>query len=387
MKLGEAAAAVYRRAVGTRGEEPVPFVDVAGQDAHLHDELMSAIEAVVRSGQFIGGPEVDAFERAFGERVGVPGVGCSSGTSALSVLFEVAGIGRGDEIVTTPHTFIATAAAVAHVGATPVFADIEPASYNLDPAAAEAAIGPRTRAVLPVDIYGTPADMAAFELIASRSGVFLFEDAAQAHGATLGERPAGSFGNAATFSFYPGKNLGAMGDAGFLASSDPSLLDRARRLVDHGRDTKYVHGVIGYNHRIDALQAAILRVKLGHLDRWTANRRAVAAAYDRPMTEAGFKVIEVPPGSASSYHLYVVEVENRDEVIDHLRSRGIGCGIHYPVPLHLQPAFAHLGHRPGAFPNAERAASRVLSLPIDGEISASTAARVADVFLEVAKPE
>jgi dTDP-4-amino-4,6-dideoxygalactose transaminase len=369
------------------GERPVPFVDVAGQTARLHDELLAAIDSVVRSGVFVGGPEVEAFEREFGERLGLPpGVGCSSGTSALSVLLEAAGVGPGDEVVTTAHTFIASAAAIVHVGASPVFAEIDPRSYTIDPASVDAAIGPRTRAVLPVHLYGTPCDMAALNVVAARHGIVVLEDAAQAHGATLHGQPAGALGDGSAFSFYPGKNLGAMGDAGLLAARDPAWLERARRLVDHGRDSKYVHGAIGYNHRLDAIQAAILRVKLRHLDGWTAHRRSIAATYDAALGRAGFKVIVEPEGARSSYHLYVVEVGNRDEVLAHLQGSGIGCGIHYPVPVHLQPAFEHLGHRRGMLPRTEWAADHVVSLPIDGEISATDAERVLDAFLAVAIP-
>ena len=365
----------------------VPFVDVVGQTRSIRKDVLDAIERIVDDGAFIGGDAVRDFERAFCDELGLPdGAGCSSGTSALSLVLEASGVGQGDEVITTAHTFFATAEAICHVGATPVFADIDPRAYTLDPAAVEAAITPRTRALLPVHLYGTPADMDALLELAQRHELVVIEDAAQAHLARIGERPVGSLGDAAAFSFYPGKNLGAFGDAGFFVTRHDDWRRRARMLLDHGRTSKYEHELVGYNHRIDAIQAAVLAIKLRHLRTWTEHRRAVATAYDERLRPHGFKTIEAPEGFHAVYHLFVVEVSNREEVLEELRSAGIGCGVHYPVPLHLQPAFASMGLARGALPVTEAAADRVLSLPIDGQISLEDVQRVCDLFLATAKP-
>ena len=365
----------------------IPFVDVAGQTKALRAEVLRAIERILDDAAFIGGQAVKDFERAFCDELGLPdGAGCSSGTSALSLVLEAAGIGPGDEVITSAHTFFATAEAICHVGATPVFADIDPRTYTIDPAAVDAAVTPRTRALLPVHLYGTPADMGALQAVADRHGLVVLEDAAQAHLARIGDRAVGSMGDAAAFSFYPGKNLGAFGDAGFFVTRHDDWRRRARMLLDHGRTSKYEHEIVGYNHRIDAVQAAILGVKLPHLRTWTEHRRAVAAAYDEQLRPAGFKTIDVPDGFEAVYHLFVVEVSNRDEMLDRLRAAGIGCGVHYPVPLHLQPAFADLKVAKGSLPVTERAADRVLSLPIDGHIDLHDVHSVCEHFLAAARP-
>lgn len=365
----------------------IPFVDLAAQYAKLKSDMDGAIADVLASRAFIQGPFVSRFETEFAGKLGAPfGIGCGNGTAALSLALEALGIKRGDEVITVAHTFFATAEAICHVGAVPVFVDIDPRSYNIDPDSFEAATSARTRAVIPVHIYGTPCDLSALLNIARKRDVRVIEDAAQAHLATYRGQYAGTFGDCGAFSFYPGKNLGAYGDAGFVTCRDVDVANVLRRLRDHGRSGKYQHDLIGYNHRMDGLQAAVLSVKLRHLDEWTAARRRNAALYDARLRPAGFKTIEPPDGSLSSYHLYVVEVSNRDETIKALNAHGIETGVHYPVPLHLQPALAR-NPRPGnGLPVTERVASRVLSLPMCAELSEEAIDDVCAAFLQCARP-
>ncbi len=366
----------------------VPFVDLGALHARLKPELMQAMEAVLDARAFIKGPYLARFEQDFAASLGVAhAVGCSNGTSALALILEALGIGPGDEVIVPAHTFIATAEAVCHVGATPVFADIEPGSYTLDPEAAAQAVTPRTRAIIPVHLYGTPARMDALSALAERHGLHLVEDCAQAHLAAFQGRSVGGLGAAGSFSFFPGKNLGALGDAGAVTTGDAVLAEAVRCLADHGRLSKYEHSRVGYNHRMDGLQAAVLSVKLPHLAEATRRRQKAAAHYDQALKPRGFKVIEPPPGAtACVYHLYVAEVADRDRVQAELAAAGIETGVHYPLPLHLQPAFAHLGGRKGQFPVTERAAVQVLSLPICGEITADKLAYVCERLLAVARP-
>ena len=298
---------------------------------------------------------------------------------------EALSIGHGDEVITVSHTFFGTVEAIYHVGAVPVFVDIEPKSYNLDPELLEAAITPKTKAIIPVHLYGTPADMAPILAMAHRYNLKVIEDAAQAHLATYRGKFTGTLGDAGTFSFYPGKNLGAFGDAGFIATANNDLAQRLMRLRDHGRLSKYEHDMVGYNQRMDGLQAAILSVKLKYLPEWTAARRRSAALYDARLRGREFKTIEPSNEAESAYHLYVVEVENRDEMMGVLDEAGIGYGVHYPVPLHLQPA---LKDRMAAasLPQTERVASRILSLPMCAELTEDKINRVCDVFLAHARP-
>jgi dTDP-4-amino-4,6-dideoxygalactose transaminase len=286
-------------------------------------------------------------------------------------------IGPGDEVVTPSLTWVSTVNMIVLAGATPVFADIEPATYNLDPAAVEAAITPATRAVLPVHLYGQPADMAALTAIAQRHSLALIEDAAQAHGAEIDGQRVGSLGHAACFSFYPGKNLGAYGDGGAVTTGDEALAGRLRKLRDHGRVSKYVHDELGYGHRLDALQAAILGAKLPHLDAANAARRRLAARYDELLAETELVLPFVPEGVAPVWHLYVVRTPRRDDVLASLKAQGIEAGIHYPLPLHLQPAYRSLELGPGSFPVAEAAAQQVLSLPLFPEMTEEQQKRVA----------
>jgi dTDP-4-amino-4,6-dideoxygalactose transaminase len=368
-------------------KENIPFVDLESQYRKIQPRIVAAMNEVLESRAFIQGPFADRFERAFADTMGVKhGLGCANGTAAISLALEAMGITRGDEVITVSHTFFATAEAIYHVGATPVFVDIDPRSYTLDPARLEAAITPRTRAIIPVHLYGTPADMAAIIAVASRHGLKVIEDAAQAHLATYHDKFAGALGDAASFSFYPGKNLGAFGDAGFISTDSDEVAQRIKRLRDHGRLSKYEHDVIGYNQRMDGLQAAILSVKLGHLPQWTAIRRRNAALYDSLLRPRGFKTIEAHIHIKSAYHLYVVEVENRDEMLKVLGENGIGCGVHYPVPLHLQPALKGKVAGRDALPHTERAAGRVMSLPMCGELTEDKVEQVCRVFLSRARP-
>ena len=364
----------------------IPFVNLDRQHESIRDEISVAIDDVIRSKAFILGPFVESFEKAFAAFHGVKhAIGCSSGTSAISLTLEALGVGAGDEVITVGHTFAASAGAIRNVGAMPVLVDIEAAGYGMDPALLERAIAARTKAIMPVHIYGSPCDMPAILEIARRHRLAVVEDAAQAHGAGLLGTSIGNFGDAATFSFYPGKNLGAYGDAGAIVTNDDSLATRVRKLRDHGRMSKYSHDIIGYNHRMDGIQGAILSVKLKYLAAWNERRRAVAARYDGALRQHGFKVLEPVKGALPVYHLYVVEVSNRDAVQEFMTSRSIATGVHYPLPLNKQPAF--MPFVPGvSLPVTERTAERILSLPICGEITDDEQTRVIDAFLEVARP-
>jgi len=341
----------------------IPLVDVRAQYQELRAEIDAAVQRVIDSGQFILGPEVAAFEAAFGEFVGAPrAVGVASGTAALHLALLACGVGPGDEVITTPHTFIATAEAISHTGATPVFADIDPVTYTLDPERVESAVTPRTKAIVPVHLYGHPADMAPLGEIAERHGLRIVEDAAQAHGAAYRGVPCGSIGALAAFSFYPGKNLGAFGDAGAVTGTNDELLARVRKLRDHGRVTKYEHDEVGFGERLDSLQAAILATKLTRLAAWNDARRCIADRYSEMLSGAPVEVPVERPGATHVYHLYVIRAPRRDELLTALGQRGIGAGIHYPVPLHRQPAYREL--EAGPFPETERASDEILSLPM-----------------------
>lgn len=360
----------------------VPFLDLTRQHRPLSGAIESALRSVLDSGQFILGPETERLERALSERCDVHhAVAVASGTDALLLALQALGIGAGDEVVTTPFTFMATGGAIARTGARPVFADIDPASFNLSPAAAEAAITSSTRAILPVDLYGQCAEWERFEAIARARGLKLVEDAAQAMGARRSGRPAGSFGDAAAFSFYPTKNLGGMGDGGALTTRDASTAARVRLLRTHGDAGGYDHREIGMNSRLDAFQAAVLRVKLERLDEWNAERRTLAARYTEhlsrlfgdsgastpPRVDADHPVVPPPAppdGTVHIYHQYTIRAHRRDDLASHLRRSGVGCAVYYPTPLHLQPCFASLGYSRGRFPEAERACAEALSLPI-----------------------
>ena len=349
----------------------VPFVDLKTQGQRLLPEYQAALASIVERAAYVMGPEMRDFEAAFADFCGCPyALGVSSGTDALLMAYKAAGIGPGDEVIVPANTFLATAEAVCHAGGTPVIVDCLPDTANIDPAAVEAAITPKTKAIVPVHLFGQPADMDALNAIAKKHGLLVIEDACQAHGATYHGCPTGSLGDIAAFSFYPGKNLGALGDGGAITTADAELADKVRILRNHGDKSKSEHVVVGHCCRLDNLQAAFLSIKLKHLPEWNKGRRAAAKRYDwllsevprvTPMTEL--------PGVEAVYHLYVVQVDDRDAVRAKLGDAGVDTGVHYPVPLHLQPAWEYLGCKRGQFPVSERLAEHILSLPMFPEIS------------------
>jgi dTDP-4-amino-4,6-dideoxygalactose transaminase len=347
----------------------IPYLDLARSVAEVEGEIDGALARVVRSGRYIGGSEVEAFERDFASYCGVGhAVGVANGLDALTLALRARGIGHGDTVLVPVNTFIATALAVSRVGAQPVFVDVELDTGNIDPEAAAAAVQPSTRAVIPVHLYGHPADMDPLRALAERNGLFLLEDAAQAHGARYRGRPCGSLGDAAAFSFYPTKNLGALGDAGALVSNDPALVRMARTLADYGAEEKDRHLLQGFNSRLDPLQAAVLAVKLRHLDRWNERRRELAARYTAGLADLdGLILPAVRPWALPVWHVFCVRIPGgrRDKLRQHLAASGIGTSLHYPTPIHLQPAYGELGLSPGAFPVAERLAEEIVSLPLD----------------------
>jgi dTDP-4-amino-4,6-dideoxygalactose transaminase len=354
--------------------QAVPLLDLEAQYRPLRDEILSAITQVCDSQRFIMGPEVEALERELAAMLGVRhAIAVSSGTDALLLALMALGIGPGDEVVTTTYSFFATAGCVVRVGATPVLVDIDPAAYNIDPAQAAAAITARTKAVMPVHLYGQSAEMDPIMAAADRAGIPVIEDAAQAIGATYKSRRLGGIGAFACFSFFPSKNLGAFGDAGLLTTNDDARADKARLLRTHGMKPKYYHHVVGANFRMDALQAAVLRVKAPHLDGWTEGRRRNAARYKAMFRDAGLDAAIVLPQEAADrrhiFNQFVIRTPERDALKRHLDEQGIGNEIYYPVPFHLQPCFANLGYRAGAFPHAERAANETLAIPIYGELT------------------
>jgi dTDP-4-amino-4,6-dideoxygalactose transaminase len=361
---------------------PVPFLDLRAQHDPLRGEFLAAIAEVVDRSAFAGGPVVAKFEEEFAAYCQTrAAVGVGSGTEALWLALLAHGIGPGDEVITVPNTFMATAEAISYCGAKPVFVDVDERTYTLDPALLERAITPRTKAVIPVHLYGQMADMDPLMKIARRHRLLVIEDACQAHGAEYKGRRAGSIGHAGCYSFYPGKNLGAWGEAGAVVTNDRALADRIRILRDHGQERKYHHSCIGWNARMDGIQAAILRVKLKGLDRGNAARRAHARLYGELL--AGLAHVTVAPPAAHGvhvYHLYVVRVPERDRVLQALAQRGIACGIHYPQPVHLQEAYRHLGLGPGSFPVVERCADEILSLPMYPEL---TPAQIKSVVREL----
>jgi dTDP-4-amino-4,6-dideoxygalactose transaminase len=352
----------------------VPLLDLQAQYRPLRDDLLSAIARVCDSQRFIMGPEIEALEHELAEFIGVPeAVSVSSGTDALLVAMMALGIGPGDEVITSTYSFFATAGCIARLGATPRLVDVDAATFNLDVAAVRSALSARTRAIIPVHLYGLCADMDPLLQIARDTGVPIIEDACQAIGATYKGRQAGSMGTAGCFSFFPSKNLGAFGDGGLVTTNDPALAAEIRLLRNHGAEPKYVHHRIGGNFRLDALQAAVLRVKLPHLAGWTDMRRANAERYRQLFDGAGLTesiVLPVePPGRRHIYNQFAVRVPRRDETRAALSANGIGTEVYYPVPFHLQPCFASLGHGPGDFPAAEAAAGSTLALPIYGELT------------------
>ncbi len=347
----------------------IPFVDLKAQYRAIKPEIDAAISSVLENAQFVLGPEVKAFEQEFARFCRTDhAIGVNTGTSAIHLALLAAGVGPGDEVITTPFTFVATAAAVMYAGARPVFVDIDPATYNMDVNQIEAAITPATKAILPVHLYGQPAAMDPIMEIARRRGLTVIEDACQAHGAEYKDRRAGSIGDIGCFSFYPGKNLGAYGEGGAVTTNNPEYARKLRMLRDWGTEQKYVHELLGFNYRLEEIQAAILRVKLRRLEDWTEARRANAARYDSLLTGS----VPTPfamPDVRHVYHIYAIRTARRAEFQDEMKAAGIATGIHYPIPVHLQPACAVLGYSRGDFPHAERAADEVLSLPMFAELT------------------
>jgi dTDP-4-amino-4,6-dideoxygalactose transaminase len=361
------------------GAERIPLVDLALQHRAIAEEVARGFADVCARGAFILGAEVARFEEAFARFAGVAHcVGVANGTDALELALRAAGVGAGDEVVLPANTFIATALAVVRAGATPVLVDCDPVYHLLDPSAVRAALGPRTRALVPVHLYGQMAPMEDLRAVASAAGVAIVEDAAQAHGATRDGTPAGGLGVAAGTSFYPGKNLGAYGDGGAVLTTSAEIAARVRALRNYGSEAKYEHPERGFNSRLDTLQAVVLNAKLAHLAAWNDARRAAARCYDELL--AGIPGVVLPAtlsGNVHVWHLYVVRVQERDRVLGRLKDAGIDAGVHYPVPIHLQGAFRDLGYRPGDFPIAEAAARDILSLPIYPGITPAQQERVA----------
>jgi dTDP-4-amino-4,6-dideoxygalactose transaminase len=348
----------------------IPFIDLKSQYLSIKEEIQPAISQVLGSTQFILGNEVAALEREFAHYCGADyGIAVNTGTSALHLALLAAGIAPGDEVITTPFTFVATVAAIDYTGAKAVFVDIDPVSLTIDVTKIEAAITERTKAIVPVHLYGQPADMDPILEIARRYGLTVIEDAAQAHRAEYKGQGVGSIGDLGCFSFYPGKNLGAYGEGGMVVTNNPKYAHTMDMLRDWGQERKYHHVLKGYNYRMDGLQGAILRVKLRHLDDWTEARRNHAAQYDKLLTKADLITPTVMPYSHHVYHIYAVRSKSRDVLQQRLHEQGIQTGIHYPIPVHLQPAYADLGYKAGDFPHAELAAKEVLSLPMYAELT------------------
>lgn len=348
----------------------VPFVDLAAQYRSIASQIDEAISKVIRETDFILGREVRLFEEDFAQFCGAQyAIGVDSGTSALELALRAYDIGPGHEVITAANSFIASALGISHAGATPVLVDVDPETYTVDVAAIEKAITPRTKAIIPVHLYGQPADMDAILELARRHNLVVVEDACQAHGARYNGKRIGSLGHAAAFSFYPGKNLGAYGDGGAVVTNDRDIAKKLEMLRNYGQKEKYYHDFRGYNRRLDTLQAAVLRIKLQHLEKWNAARRQNAERY-RLLLESSEVVTPVEAACAESvWHLYVVRVNQRDALKEHLAKRGISCGIHYPVPIHLQAAYRDLSYKPGDFPVTEDYAQRILSLPMYAELA------------------
>ncbi len=364
---------------------PVPFVDLKAQYRTIRDEVVPAMMEVIESAAFILGPQVRSFEANFATYVGARHcVGVESGTAALVLALRALGIGEGDEVIVSANTYIASALAISMAGAVPVLVDMD-ANYLMDASLLEEALTPKTKAIMPVHLYGQMVPMEPVMAFARRHGLRVIEDACQAHGARQNGRAAGSIGDSGCFSFYPGKNLGAYGDGGAIVTNDPAVEEQLRLLRDFGQRKKYEHLIKGDNSRLDTLQAAVLDVKLRHLDQWNAARRRNAAAYDERLKSIGMTPPHRLRPEGHVYHLYVIEVEERERVMTALAERGIATGIHYPVPIHRQPAYAEMTGR-GSFPRTERSASRILSLPMYAELSEDQIDRVVDALAASTRP-
>lgn len=365
----------------------VPFLNLRAHHEPIREEILRAVAEVLDAGEFAGGPFVEAFERDFAAYCGTRhAVAVGSGTEALGLALVAAGVGPGDEVITVPMSFIATVEAIGFSGAHAVFVDIDPETYTMDPAELEKAITPRTKALMPVHLFGQTADMTPILAIAARHGLKVIEDAAQAHGAEYKGRRAGSLGDAGCFSFYPAKNLGAIGEGGAVVTGDTALAEKIRMLRDHGQTRKYHHAVPGWNSRMDAIQAAVLRLKLPQLDCQNRLRREHAACYAELLQGVESVILPVTRSTGTHvHHVHAIQVDEREQVISHFRKSGIGHGIHYPVPIHLQPAYASLGHGQGDFPVSEKCASRFLSLPMFPELEPAQIRTVAHALLQVTR--
>ncbi len=363
----------------------IPFVDLRAQYASIKDEVNAAIQGVLESCQFTLGSEVAAFEQEFAAYCQTDhGVGVNTGSSALHLALLAAGVGPGDEVVTVPFTFVATVAAIQYTGARPVFVDIDPTSFTLDVTALEAAITDRTKAILPVHLYGQPANMDPILQVARKRNLIVIEDAAQAHGAEYKGRRAGSLGHMGCFSFYPGKNLGAYGEGGMVVTDNADYARTIRMLRDWGAERKYEHVLKGYNFRLEGIQGAVLRVKLRHLEAWTEARRSIATRYGRLLTGSGVPTPAAMPYARHVYHIYAIRTQRRAAWQQALLEQGIQTGIHYPIPVHLLPAYSDLGYRKGQFPQAEKAAAEVLSLPMFAELAAAQCETVCGAIRKLA---
>jgi dTDP-4-amino-4,6-dideoxygalactose transaminase len=350
----------------------VPFVDLKTQYERIRDEIDPAIQEVLESAWFVGGPRLKAFEDAFARFCGADhAIGVSSGTAALHVALLACGVGPGDEVITVPDTFIATTEAITLAGARPVFVDVEPEGYNIDVDRIEESITPRTKAIIPVHLYGQPTDMDPIMEIARRRNLFVVEDACQAHGAEYKGKKTGALGHVGCFSFYPGKNLGAYGDGGMVVTNDPDIADTVRMLSNHGQKEKNRHPREGFNYRLDAIQAAVLEVKLRHLDEWNDRRRLHARRYSQLLQDLDVKTPVEKEFAKHVFHLYIIRLDRRDELSKYLNSQGVATGLHYPLALHQQKAYDRLGYPPGSFPVAEECANQVLSLPMFPELTES----------------
>jgi dTDP-4-amino-4,6-dideoxygalactose transaminase len=357
----------------------IPFVDLKAQYHSIKAEIDTAITHILENSQFVLGPEVAAFENEFASYTGgAHAIGLNSGTSALHLAMLAAGIGPGDEVITIPFTFVATTAAIGYTGAKPVFVDIDPVSFTMDPSLVEAAITPRTKAIVPVHLYGQPADLDPILEVARRHNLIVIEDAAQAHGAEYKGRRVGSIADMGCFSFYPGKNLGAYGEGGAVVTNNPEYVRTIRMLRDWGAEKKYLHVLKGYNYRLEGMQGAILRVKLRYLEAWTEARRAHAAQYNQLLAGSGVGTPQAKDYARHVYHVYAVRTKHREALQKALQDREVQTGIHYPIPVHLLPAYSELGHKRGDFPHSEQAADEVLSLPMFPELAPAQVEAVAE---------
>jgi dTDP-4-amino-4,6-dideoxygalactose transaminase len=359
----------------------IPYLDLIAQMRPLRQEIDAAIARTLDNCSFCLGPDVAQFEKEFARYCEAQHcIAFNSGTSALHVALKLLDIGPGDEVITTPATFVATSWAISYVGAKPVYVDTDDATFNLDPKNVERAITPRTKAIMPVHLYGHPVDLDPLMAICRERKLALVEDAAQAHGAKYKGKVIGTFGKVSGFSFYPGKNLGAYGEGGALLTNDPAYAARARALREHGSTQRYYHDEVGFNYRMEGIQGAVLGIKLKHLDTWTRERRRVAHRYNELLADTPLQLPREADYAQSAWHLYVVRHPRRDELKKHLEANHVGCALHYPLPLHLQKCYAYLGHKPGSFPFAEKAARECLSLPIFPELTDAQIHRVVDVI-------